>query len=160
MTKRIEGNLSAQGLKVAIVTTRWNELVTDRLLHGALDALRMLGASEDDITVIQSPGAFELPIVLKELASTGEYDGLVALGAVIRGETPHFDYVAGEAASGISRMAYETGIPCGFGLLTVDNSDQAMDRAGLKSGNKGWEAAQTVVETVTLLQAIRTKAEN
>ncbi|MCE2502531.1 MAG: 6,7-dimethyl-8-ribityllumazine synthase [Chlorobi bacterium] len=158
MTKRVEGHLSAQGLKIGVVTTRWNEIVTDRLLAGALDCLKMLGANEDHITVVRCPGAFELPVVLKELASSGEYNVLVALGAVIRGETPHFDYVAGEAASGISRAAYDTGIPCGFGLLTVNSPEQAMDRAGTKSGNKGWEAAQAAVETATLLKTIRGQA--
>ena len=155
MPQRIEGNLSAEGLKIGVVTTRWNEVVTERLLKGALECLRLMGAAYEDIAVAVAPGAFELPIVVKELAASGRYDALVVLGAVIRGETPHFDYVAGEAASGIARIAYETGIPCGFGLLTVDSSEQAMERSGLKSGNKGWEAAQTAVETARLLGNIR-----
>lgn len=155
MTKRIEGSLSARGMRVAVVSTRWNEAVTERLLKGGLDCLRTLGADDADVTVVTVPGAFELPVVLRELARSGSYDALVALGAVIRGETPHFDYVAGEAASGIARIALETGVPCGFGLLTVDSSEQAMERAGLKSGNKGWEAAQTAVETASLLKRLR-----
>ncbi|MCB0713328.1 MAG: 6,7-dimethyl-8-ribityllumazine synthase [Ignavibacteriae bacterium] len=155
MTKRIEGSLSAAGMQIGIVTTRWNEVVTERLLKGALDCLRTLGASADDLTIVTVPGAFEIPVVLRELASSKNYDGLIALGAVIRGDTPHFDYVAGEAASGIARVALETGVPCGFGLLTVDSSEQALERAGLKSGNKGWEAAQTVVETASLLKQLR-----
>ena len=155
MTKRIEGNLNASGMKIGIITTRWNEVVTERLLKGALDCIRTLGGEEEEVSVVTVPGAFEIPVALKQLALSGKFDALVALGAVIRGETPHFDYVAGEAASGIARVSTETGIPCGFGLLTVDSSEQALERAGLKSGNKGWEAMQTAVETASLLKKLR-----
>lgn len=155
MSGVIEGTLNASGLRVGIVVTRWNEFVTDRLLTGALDCLRMLGGAEENVTIVRCPGAFEVPMVLREMAASGRYDALVALGAVIRGATPHFDYVAGEAAGGVARMAQESGVPCGFGILTVDTVEQAIERAGTKAGNKGWEAAQTAVEMVTLLRRLR-----
>ena len=155
MAEVIEGTLSASGLKVGIVVTRWNEFVTERLLEGATACVRMLGGDSEDVVVVRCPGAFEVPLVLKEMAASGTYDALVALGAVIRGATPHFDYVAGQAASGIAQVAMESGVPCGFGILTVDTIEQAIERAGTKAGNKGWEAAQTAVETATLLKKIR-----
>lgn len=157
MAEVIEGTMNASGLKVGIVVTRWNEFVTERLLEGATSCLRMLGGNPEDITVVRCPGAFEVPLVLKEMAVSGAYDALVTLGAVIRGATPHFDYVAGQATSGIAQIAMETGVPCGFGILTVDTIEQAIERAGTKAGNKGWEAAQTAVETATLLKKVRSE---
>lgn len=151
----IEGALDASGLRVGILVTRWNEFITERLLSGAADCLRMLGGSESDVTVVRCPGAFEVPVVLGAMAASGKYDALVVLGAVIRGATPHFDYVAGQAAAGVARVAAESGVPCGFGILTTDTIEQAIERAGTKAGNKGWEAAQTAVETATLLRKLR-----
>lgn len=155
MADVVQGTLNASGLNVGIVVTRWNEFVTERLLEGATGCLKMLGGSEDDITIVRCPGAFEIPVILREMATSGRYDALIALGAVIRGSTPHFDYVAGEAAGGVARVADSTGVPCGFGLLTVDTIEQAIERAGTKAGNKGWEAAQTAVETATLLRSLK-----
>lgn len=155
MAEVIEGVLNASGLRVGIIVTRWNEFITERLLAGATDCLRMLGGSEEGITVVRCPGAFEVPVILNQMATSGKYDALVALGAVIRGSTPHFDYVAGEAAGGVARIALASGVPCGFGILTVDTIEQAIERAGTKAGNKGWEAAQTAVETATLLRRLR-----
>lgn len=155
MTEVIEGSLNASGLKIGIVVTRWNEFVTERLLEGAVSCVKMSGGTTENITVVRCPGAYEIPLVLKQMAATGKYDALVALGAVIRGATPHFDYVAGQAASGVAQIALDSGIPCGFGVLTVDTIEQAIERAGTKAGNKGWEAAQTAVETATLLARVK-----
>lgn len=149
-----EGQLSAPGLRVAIVVARFNELVTRPLLEGARDFLRRQGSSDDDLTIAWVPGSFEMPLVAKQLAQSGQFDAVICLGAVVRGATAHFDHVAGQAASGIARAALDTGVPIVFGILTTDTLEQAMDRAGAKSGNKGWEAAQTAVETATLLRQL------
>jgi 6,7-dimethyl-8-ribityllumazine synthase len=154
MSTIIEGSLDASGQKIAIVVSRWNEFITARLLQGALDCLRMHGGDEANASVIYCPGAFEIPLVVQRLAASGQYDAVIALGAVIRGATPHFDYVAGHAANGIASAMMATGIPCMFGVLTVDTIEQAIERAGSKAGNKGWEAAQAAIEMVNLMRKL------
>ena len=152
--KTIEGNLTGNGRKVAIVAARFNSLIVERLVEGAVDALVRHGVSTDDITLVRVPGAFEVPLVVRKLAAGGKFQGVIALGAVIRGATPHFDYVAGECASGLSRAMNDTGVPVGFGVLTVDTIEQAIERAGTKAGNKGIDAAMTVIEMMDLLPQI------
>lgn len=149
----IEGKLSSQGLRVALVASRFNSFVTDRLVEGAVDAIARTGGDPDAVRIYKVPGAFEIPLVTKRLASSGRYDAVVCLGAVIRGATPHFDYVAAEVSKGVAQVALETGVPVGFGVLTTDTLEQAVERTGAKAGNKGWEAAMAVVETVNLLRA-------
>ena len=151
----IEGNLTAGGLKFAIVVARFNSFITDRLLAGALDALKRSGAAEDAIEIVKVPGSWEMPVTVRAIAERKRHDAIICLGAVIRGDTPHFDYVAGEAASGLARIAVETGIPVAFGVLTTNTVDQAVDRAGAKSGNKGFDAAMTAIEMANLLRQIR-----
>ena len=154
MSERIiEGNLDAAGLRFAIVVARFNSFVTSRLLEGALDALKRHGA--DNFTVVNVPGAWELPVAVKALAQPATYDAIIALGAVIRGDTPHFDYVAGHAASGLAAVQSDSGIPIAFGVLTTNTVEQAVDRAGAKSGNKGFDAAMTAIEMCNLLKQIR-----
>ena len=152
--KIIEGDLAVRDLRIAFVAARFNEFVVEPLIRGALDALKRHGVAEKQIEVIRVPGAFEIPIVLRKLALSRRYDALIALGAVIRGDTPHFDYVAGECASGVSRVALESGIPIAFGVLTTDTVEQAMDRSGGKAGNKGADAALTAIEMVNLLRRL------
>ncbi len=152
--KHIEGKLQADGLKFAIIATRFNDFVVDRLIGGAVDYLTRHGASENDIDIIRIPGAFEMPLVAKKIAKAQKYDAIVALGAVIRGSTPHFDFVANEATKGLAQVGLEFDTPIGFGLLTTDNIEQAIERAGLKAGNKGAEAANAVLETVRVLEQI------
>ncbi|MFT4674440.1 MAG: 6,7-dimethyl-8-ribityllumazine synthase [Reinekea sp.] len=152
----IEGDFSANPGRYAIVVTRWNSFVVDHLQSGALDALKRHGISEEQITVIKVPGAFELPLVCQRLADTGQYDALIALGAVIRGGTPHFEYVAGEAAGGLNSVALTFDIPVVFGVLTVDSIEQAIERSGTKAGNKGAESALVAIEMVNLLAQIGT----
>lgn len=152
--KTIEGQLYAKGLKIAIVAARFNDIIVDRLISGAIDYLVRHGADEDDLTLIRMPGAFEMPIAAQKLAKSGDYDGVVILGAVIRGATPHFDYVCSECAKGVAHASMETGVPMGFGLLTCDSVDQAIDRAGAKSGNKGVEAASALLETIRVLEQL------
>ncbi|HVC02758.1 MAG TPA: 6,7-dimethyl-8-ribityllumazine synthase [Steroidobacteraceae bacterium] len=153
--KLIEGDLSVRDLRIACVAARFNDFVVEPLLRGALDALGRHGVGEDRIEVIRVPGAFEIPLVVRKLASSGRYDALIALGAVIRGDTPHFDYVAGECASGLARVALETGVPVAFGVLTTDTIEQATDRAGGKAGNKGADAALAAIEMVALLRKLQ-----
>ncbi|MEO8371279.1 MAG: 6,7-dimethyl-8-ribityllumazine synthase [Candidatus Solibacter sp.] len=155
MAKVLEGGLSASGLRFAIVVTRFNSFITERLLGGAMDALLRAGGSEDMIDVIKVPGSWEVPLVAGELARQHRYDALICLGAVIRGDTPHFDYVAGEAAKGIAHVSSETGVPVAFGVLTTNTLEQAIDRAGAKSGNKGFDAAMTAIEMANLLRTLR-----
>lgn len=151
----IQGEFDGRDLKIAIVSTRWNDDIVDRLVDGAVDVLTDCGVREDDLTVVKVPGAFELPLAVDRLADSGDFDGIVALGAVIRGDTPHFDYVAGECAKGLSAAAIEYGIPVGFGVITADNAEQADARAQPdEDNNKGAEAASAVVEMATLLRAI------
>ena len=149
-----EGHLNGQGLRFAIVATRWNDFIVDRLLDGARSELRRHGVSADAIDVAIAPGAFEAPFIARKLAETGRYDAIVALGCVIRGATAHFDYVAGEAASGVAAAAAATGVPIAFGVLTTNTIEEAIERAGTKAGNKGAEAALAALETATLARAI------
>lgn len=150
----IEGQLNSKGLKIAIVAARFNDFIVDRLISGAIDYLVRHGGSEDDLTLVRLPGAFELPIAAQKLAKSGKYDGVVVLGAVIRGATPHFDYVCNECAKGVAQASMESGIPMGFGLLTCDSLDQAIERAGSKAGNKGVEAASALLETIRVLEQL------
>ena len=160
MGQLFEGTMSGAGLKIAIVATRWNEFIVERLTAGAKDALLRHGVREDAIDVAMAPGAYEVPFIAKKLAETGRYHGIVALGCVIRGATPHFDYVAGEAATGVAAAARETGVPISFGVLTVDTIEQAIERAGAKAGNKGAEAALATIELINLTRSIENNIEN
>jgi 6,7-dimethyl-8-ribityllumazine synthase len=155
MPRVIEGQLSAAGLRFAIVVSRFNSFITERLLAGALDALTRTGADADAIDVIKVPGSWEVPLVAGEVAKQRRYDALICLSCVIRGETPHFDYVAGQAAKGIAQVAAETGVPVAFGVLTTNTLEQAIDRAGAKGGNKGFDAAMTAIEMANLLRKLR-----
>jgi len=155
MSKVFEGHLSAAGLRFAIVVSRFNSFITERLLSGAMDALKRTGADAGQIDTVRVPGAWEIPLVAAELARQHRYDAVICLSAVIRGETPHFDYVAGEAAKGIAQAAAETGVPVAFGVLTANTMEQAIDRAGGKSGNKGFDAAMTAIEMAHLMRALR-----
>jgi 6,7-dimethyl-8-ribityllumazine synthase len=152
--KIIEGELTARDLRFGIVVTRFNEFVVEPLLRGALDALKRHGATEKQIEIVRVPGAFDMPVVVRKLAMSRRYEALIALGAVIRGQTPHFDYVAGECASGLARIALESGVPIGFGVLTTDTMEQAVDRAGGKAGNKGADAALASLEMANLLRRL------
>jgi len=152
--KTWEGDLSAAGLRFAIVMARFNSFITDRLLSGALDALRRSGAAMQQVELVKVPGSWEMPIVVRALAGQKRFDAIICLGAVIRGDTPHFDYVAGQAASGLAQIAGETGVPVAFGVLTTNTVEQAVDRAGAKSGNKGFDAAMTAIEMASLLRKI------
>jgi 6,7-dimethyl-8-ribityllumazine synthase len=154
-SKIIEGDLSAKGLRFAIIAGRFNSFITDRLLAGALDALKRSGCAEEHIEIVRVPGSWEMPVVARELARGKKYDAIIALGAVIRGETPHFDYVAGEAARGLAQAAADTGVPIGFGVLTTNTVEQAVDRAGVKGGNKGFDAAMTAIEMANLMRRLR-----
>jgi len=154
MPKIIEGDLTAAGLRLAIVNSRFNSFITDRLLEGATDQLVRSGADESNLTVVRVPGAFEMPLVLDKIAAKGDYDAIVALGAVIRGGTPHFEYVAGECVKGMAQVTLKHGVPIAFGVLTVDSIEQAIERAGTKAGNKGGEAAASAIEMVNLLREI------
>jgi 6,7-dimethyl-8-ribityllumazine synthase len=150
--KVIEGDFSAVTARFGIVVARFNSFVVEELLSGAVDALKRHGVSESNITVIRVPGAFEMPLATKKAAESGNYDALITLGAVIRGGTPHFDYVAGECASGIGKIALETNLPVVFGVLTTDTIEQAIERSGTKAGNKGADAAMSALEMVSLLR--------
>lgn len=149
-----QGMLNAGGFRFAIVATRWNEFLTGRLVEGALDALVRLGGDEEQIAVFKVPGSFEVPLLAQKLAATGKYDAIICVGVVLRGATPHFDYVAGEAAKGIAQAAMQTGVPVMFGIVTADTLEQAIDRVGVKAGNKGFEAAMAAVELVNLYKTI------
>jgi 6,7-dimethyl-8-ribityllumazine synthase len=155
MGDTIEGNLDARGLKLAIIVARFNSFITERLLEGAIDAFVRTGGDRESLQIIRVPGSWEMPVVAAELARQKRNDAIVCLGAVIRGETPHFDYVAGNAASGLGSIAAETGIPIAFGVLTTNTVEQAVDRAGAKSGNKGFDAVMTAIEMANLLKALR-----
>ncbi|HEX9902293.1 MAG TPA: 6,7-dimethyl-8-ribityllumazine synthase [Acidobacteriota bacterium] len=147
-----QGKLQAKGLKIGIVVSRFNSFLTDRLLEGALDALDKLGAEPADIAVYKVPGSFEIPVVAKKLAKSKKVNGIVCLGALVRGDTPHFDYLSAEVTKGLAQLAMEEAIPVAFGILTVDTVEQGIERAGTKSGNKGWDAAFSLVETLNLLK--------
>jgi len=152
--KTIEGALNIQSARFCLVVARFNSFVVESLLDGAVDALRRHGADEADITIVRVPGAFEMPLVLDKLTAKGDYDAIVALGAVIRGGTPHFDYVAGECVKGMAQVSLKQGVPIAFGVLTVDTIEQAIERAGTKAGNKGAEAAMSAIEMVNILRQI------
>jgi 6,7-dimethyl-8-ribityllumazine synthase len=154
-TRTIEGNLIVpKGARFAVVASRFNHFVVDRLVEGAVDALVRHGADPKNVTVVRVPGAFELPLVVRRLAASKKVDAVIALGAVIRGATPHFDYVAGEAAKGIGAAAAASDVPIAFGVLTTENIEQAVERAGTKQGNKGWDAAVSAIEMVSLGRAL------
>ncbi|MBY0096846.1 6,7-dimethyl-8-ribityllumazine synthase [Mesobacillus maritimus] len=154
MGRTFEGNLVASGLKVAIVVGRFNEFITSKLLGGAQDALKRHGVADEDVDIAWVPGAFEIPLIAQKMANTGRYDAVVTLGTVIRGATPHFDFVCNEAAKGVSATALNSGVPISFGVLTTDSIEQAIERAGTKAGNKGWEAATTAIEMANLCRNI------
>lgn len=148
--KTFEGHLVGTGLRVGIVAGRFNELIVSKLVGGALDALKRHGVEDEQVDVAWVPGAFEIPLIAKKMAESGRYDAVVTLGAVIRGSTPHFDYVCNETAKGVASLSLSTGIPVIFGVLTTDNIEQAIERAGTKAGNKGWEAATAAIEMANL----------
>jgi len=154
MTKVIEGILAAKGVKFGIVVSRFNDFINKRLLDGALDALSRHGAEDKNISVVKVPGSFEIPLMAKKLADSGNYDAIICLGAVIRGATPHFEYISAEVTKGIAKVTLDSGIPVSFGILTTDNIEQAIERAGTKSGNKGWDAAMSAIEMVNVLRVV------
>jgi 6,7-dimethyl-8-ribityllumazine synthase len=156
LPKELKGNMNGEGLRLALVVARFNEIITRQLLAGALDTLARHGVRDEDISVAWVPGAFELPMVAQTFAKTGRYDSVICLGVVIRGETGHYDRVAGHASTGIGTVGLETGVPTIFGVLTTENMDQALNRAGGKSGNLGSNAAAAAIETTRLMQAIKT----
>jgi len=156
--KTFEGTLMAEGLRFGLVVSRFNELIGSKLLSGAMDALTRHGAAETDIEVSMVPGAFEVPLVAQRMAASGRYDAVITLGAVIRGSTPHFDYVAAETTKGVAKVSLDAGIPVVFGILTTDTIEQAIERAGTKSGNKGWDAAVSAIEMANLLRCIAEEA--
>ncbi len=157
MPKTLEGRLSAKGLKLAIVVSRFNDFISERLLGGAVDTLLRSGARDSDVEVVKVPGSFEMPLVVSRLARSGRHDAIICLGAIIRGSTPHFDYIAGEAAKGIARASIEGGLPVAFGIITADTLEQAIERAGTKSGNKGRDAALTAIEMANILKILPRK---
>ena len=154
MTKTIEGKLIGTGLRIGVVSCRWNDFMGQRMLDGAVDTLRRHDVADDDITVIIVPGSYEVPLAAKRMAASGKYDALVCLGVLIRGGTIHFDLIAGEASGGIARAAWETGVPCAFGVITTETMEQAIERAGSKAGNKGAEAAAAAIEMANLLKQL------
>ncbi len=149
-----QGRLSAEGFRFALVSSRWNDFLTGRLVEGALDALERLGAGEGSVEHFRVPGSFEIPLAAQKVAESGRFDALVCLGTVIRGQTPHFEYVAGEVTKGIAQVGLQTGVPVLYGIVTADTLEQAIDRAGVKAGNKGFEAAMSAVEMVNLLKSL------
>ena len=149
-----QGRLSAGGFRFALVSSRWNDFLTGRLVEGALDALERLGADEGSVEHFRVPGSFEIPLVAQKVAESGRFDAVVCLGTVIRGQTPHFEYVAGEVTKGIAHVGLQTGVPVLYGIVTADTLEQAIDRAGVKAGNKGFEAAMSAVEMVNLLKSV------
>jgi len=155
MNRVFEGKLMAKGYKFGIVVGRFNEFITNKLLGAALDALKRHGAEEDNIEVAWVPGAFEIPLVAQSMARLGKYDAILCLGAVIRGATPHFDFVCAEVSKGVAKVSLDTGVPAIFGIITADSIEQAIERAGTKAGNKGWDAAVTGIEMVNLLKELQ-----
>ncbi len=154
MIKTIEGSLQVHNARFCLVVSRWNSFVVEHLLEGAVDALKRHGAADSDLTLVRVPGAFEMPVLLDKIAAQGKYDAIIALGAVIRGGTPHFEYVAGEAVKGMAQVSLKHGVPISFGVLTVDTIEQAIERAGTKAGNKGAEAATSAIEMVNVLRQL------
>jgi 6,7-dimethyl-8-ribityllumazine synthase len=147
-----QGKLQAAGFKIGIVISRFNQFISERLLEGALDALHKIGAEEKDISIYKVPGSFEIPVLAKKLAKAGKVDGILCIGALIRGDTPHFDFLSAEVTKGLAQIAMEDGIPVSYGILTVDTIEQGIERAGTKAGNKGYDAAFALVETLSLLK--------
>ncbi len=154
MAKIIEGKLLAKGMKFGIVASRFNDFICGRLIEGALDALTRSGADDKDIAVYKVPGAFELPLTAKKLAKSARFDAVICLGAIIRGATPHFEYISAEVSKGIAAVGLDTEVPVAFGVLTTDTIEQAIERAGTKAGNKGWDAAMTAIEMVDLFKKL------
>lgn len=154
MPRHIEGNLIATGLRLAIITSRWNHFIGDRLVEGALDAIKRHGGDPDAADLVFVPGAFEIPIAAQKLAKSGKYDAVICLGTLIRGATPHFDYLAAEATKGVAAASMDTGVPLSYGIITADSLDQAIERAGAKAGNKGHEAALAAIEMANLFKQI------
>ncbi len=152
--KEYKGDFSGEGVSVAVVVSRFNEFVSQKLLEGAIDYLDRHGVASDNISVFWVPGAFEIPLVAKRVAESGKFDGVICLGAVIRGDTPHFSYIAAEVTKGIAQVMLSTGVPVAYGILTTDTVDQAIERAGTKAGNKGWLAAEAVLEMISLLRKL------
>jgi 6,7-dimethyl-8-ribityllumazine synthase len=157
MVKTIEGKLKAEGLRFGIVASRFNDFISRRLIDGAIDALLRHGADEKNIELLRAPGSFEIPLIAKKMADTKKYDAIICLGAVIRGATPHFEYISAEVAKGIAKVTLDSEVPIAFGILTTDNVEQAIERAGTKSGNKGWDAALSAIEMANLLKEIGKK---
>ena len=154
MPKVFEGKIDAKGLKFGLVVSRYNEFINGRLLEGALDALIRNGADDKNLSIVKVPGAFEIPLAAKKMAGSGRYDAVICLGCVIRGATPHFEYISAEVAKGIAAVSLESGIPVSFGVITADNLEQAIERAGTKAGNKGWDAALAAIEMVNLFRSM------
>lgn len=154
MPKLMEGKIVAKGMKFAIAASRFNDFICGRLIEGAMDALTRAGADEKDIQIVKVPGAFELPLTAKKLAKSGRFDAVICLGAVIRGATPHFEYISAEVSKGIAVVGLDTEVPVAFGVLTTDTIEQAIERAGTKAGNKGWDAAMTAIEMVDLFRKL------
>ncbi len=152
MPRILEGKISAEGLQFALIVSRFNDFISSKLVEGALDALKRHGAADEQLTLVKVPGAFEIPLTAKKLAESGKYDAVICLGAVIRGGTPHFEYVAAEVSKGIAMVALEGRVPVTFGVLTTDNLEQAIERAGTKAGNKGWDAAMAAMEMANLFR--------
>jgi 6,7-dimethyl-8-ribityllumazine synthase len=154
MPRTLEGKISAEGYRFGLVVSRFNDFISSKLVEGAVDALKRHGATEEQLLLVKVPGAFEIPLAAKKLAESGKVDAVICLGAVIRGSTPHFDYVAAEVSKGIAVVSLDTKVPVAFGVLTTDNLEQAIERAGTKSGNKGWDAALAAMEMVDLLKQL------
>lgn len=152
--KTIEAHLDAKGSRFALIVSRFNSFITEPLMHGALDALRRHGADEEAITVVRVPGSYEVPLIAQQLARSGNYEAVIALSAIIRGDTPHFDYVAAEASKGVAQASLDTAVPIAFGILTTNTIEQAVERAGTKAGNKGFDAAMTAIEMANLMKQI------
>lgn len=152
--KRIEGSLKADAMRIGIVVSRFNNFLTDKLVDGAVDCIKRHGGSDSDIAVAYVPGAFEIPYAAAKLVKSGRYDAVVCLGALIRGHTPHFDYIANEATKGVAKLALDSGMPVIYGIITADTLEQAIERAGTKAGNKGWQAAEAAIEMVNLYKSI------
>jgi 6,7-dimethyl-8-ribityllumazine synthase len=153
MAKILEGNLDAKGFRCGLITSRFNHFITERLVEGALDALRRHGAEEKDLEIVKVPGSWEIPLLAKKMASSGRYDAIICLGALIRGGTIHFDILSAEVTKGVAHVMLESGVPIAFGIITTDTIEQAIERAGTKLGNKGWQAAEAAIEMVNLMKA-------
>jgi 6,7-dimethyl-8-ribityllumazine synthase len=153
MAKILEGNLDAKGFRFGLITSRFNHFITERLVEGALDALRRHGAEEKDLEIVKVPGSWEIPLLAKKMASSGRYDAIICLGALIRGGTIHFDILSAEVTKGVAHVMLESGVPIAFGIITTDTIEQAIERAGTKLGNKGWQAAEAAIEMVNLMKA-------